>query len=98
MYCAKVHKYGGQDILACCDKQLTGERLCGEDFEIHVNPEFYGSEEITVEEFTSLAQESSSLNLLGDSIVSLALEKGIISGEGVIDICGVKHAQVYSLP
>ena len=95
MYSAKVHTVGSDVLIACCDKEILGARLSGDEFELHVNERFYGGEEVSEEDLIGMISEATVANLLGDGVIDMAVRRGIIEQSAVREICGVKHAQLF---
>jgi hypothetical protein len=95
MYSVKVHKVGSDILVACCDADLLGKRLRGDELEIHVSERFYGGEEVQEDMLLSLLKGATVANLIGDRAVSAAQRAGLIDEDGAAEVCGVKHAQLY---
>ena len=81
-------------VLAVCDLSIKG-RVVSESPRIEAG-DFYGSEEIG-EEVVELLEKASSANLLGNEIVSLFIEKGLVDPSGVLEFNGVKHAIIIKI-
>lgn len=96
MFSLKMHRAGPDTVLACCDRTLLGRKLTGEA-DIHVSEGFYGGEDADERRFLDLMRGATIANLMGDSIVALAVKEGIVDEKNVITVCGVKHAQVVTL-
>jgi hypothetical protein len=94
MFSVKVHNHDGEVLVACCDRDILGKRLSSDDLEISVSPSFYGGKEASAEEAIELLKNASIANIIGDKIVRLALENGLIDQSGVRTVCGTKHAQL----
>lgn len=96
----KIH---GQDtpreIIAACDSEMLGKTLVDKEREIEftVSREFYGSENFEWEEIADSISNGRNVNLVGNDIVELAIKNGLVDPKSVIEIEGVKHAQIYSI-
>ena len=97
MFSAKVHKTGGQVLVACCDAEILGRTLKSGELEIRISESFYGGQKVDEKSLMDLMKEATTVNLMGDKVVSLALSEGIIDESGIMDVCGIKHAQLFSL-
>ncbi|MFH0861882.1 MAG: DUF424 family protein [Candidatus Altiarchaeota archaeon] len=95
MFYAKVHKRGGEVLIACCDAEILGKRLKSGELEIHIEESFYGGQKVGSDDLKSLMKEATAANLIGDEVVRFALEQGLIEESGVVEVCGTKHAQLY---
>lgn len=65
-------------ILAACDEELLGKKLWKGSLEIEVSRDFYGERLVDEDEVAILLQRASSLNLMGERIVNLAEQLGLI--------------------
>jgi uncharacterized protein len=95
MFSVKIHKVGGEVLVACCDEELLDQRFSEGDVNIHVSPGFYGGDKVDKDGFEKAMRVATTANLIGDAVVALALEKGLVEESGVIEVCGIKHAQLY---
>ena len=97
MFFAKVHKVGGEVLVACCDADMLGKRLREGDLELHISESFYGGENVDAKRLMEMMAEATSANLIGDKVVKLAVNEGIIEESGILDVCGTSHAQLFNL-
>ncbi len=65
-------------IVAACDEELLDQKLWKGNLEITVSKDFYGGRLVDREEAEIALQRASSLNLMGERIVQLAEELGLI--------------------
>jgi len=98
MFYLKVHDLPGEVLVAVCDKDLLGKRLCDGDLKLEVSDRFYGGDLVDEGAVFSALEKASIANIIGNVIVGKALERSLISCLGVIEVGGVKHAQIVSLP
>ena len=99
-FTAKIHgKDSSREIIAACDNEILGKILVDREREIEfkVSEEFYGNEIFEWEEIVDSISNGRNVNLVGNNIVELAIKNGLIDPKNVIEIEGVKHAQIYSL-
>jgi uncharacterized protein len=92
----KVHRSGSDVLVAACDRELLGKTLSG-DFDILVNPTFYGQDLCEEDGLFDAISEANLVNLLGNRIVDLAVEKGLVNKKNILIMGGVKHAQIITL-
>ena len=83
--------------MAGCDKEILGKTLTEGDFEVKVNERFYGGEVVNAEELLDRIKEATIINIIGDRIVGIAVEKGFVEEEKIKNVCGVKHAQIITV-
>ncbi len=87
-------------ILAACDKELLGKKLHKGAIEVVISKRFYGGRLVTLKELKNLMRKADVLNLVGERVVNLAEEMGLIHSDAKIffeDADGRKipHAQMY---
>ncbi|MCD6491206.1 MAG: DUF424 domain-containing protein [Candidatus Njordarchaeia archaeon] len=87
-------------ILAACDEELLGKKLKMGELDIEISPKFYKEHLVDRETLIKLLQTADVLNLVGNFVVSLAENLGLIHSSAkifFIDANGDKipHAQMY---
>jgi uncharacterized protein len=95
MFSVKVHRVGGEVLVACCDDELLDKKLSEGDINIHISRRFYGGEKVDADGLSKALTEATVANLMGDAVVGLAIEKGLVEESGVVEVCGIKHAQLF---
>ena len=93
----RIHTHGNERILAACDEDIIGMTFEGGGARIRVSESFYKGESIPPEAFVERMKSVTIMNLVGEEVVSLAIAEGKVSPECVMEIDGVKHAQVVLL-
>jgi len=94
---SKVHSTPNGCVLAASDAELIGKTLKFGEIEFHVSESFYKGKETSKKELSKLLDEHTNINLIGQKVVGIALEKGLISEHSIINISGVPHVQIYKL-
>jgi len=93
----KIHRSAGEnEVLAIADSEHIGKTLRRNGIEFVVSEKFYRGEEVSEEELRRKLHEFTNINLVGEKVVSIAIEEGLASEEQVIKIGGIKHLQVFS--
>jgi len=88
----KVFRIGEQVLVAACDADLLGKTIRSKrGLELCVSEKFYGEEALTAEQACKALKAATSLNLIGDAIVRLALSSGYGHPDSVVKIGGVSH-------
>jgi len=88
----KVFRVGEQVLVAACDTELLGKTIRSEKgLELCVSEKFYGDEALTAKQACEAMKAATSLNLIGDAIVKLALSSGYGHPDSVVKIGGVSH-------
>ncbi|MFH1835893.1 MAG: DUF424 family protein [Methanobacteriota archaeon] len=93
MIYTKIHERGSEVLVAACDEELLGKKFSSDELELHVSERFYGGEVRKIEELTNIISQATMANLVGNRVVSKAIEEGLVSEAHTLEIGGVKHAQ-----
>lgn len=87
-------KYVGRELLvAACDEDLIGKTFREGNLKLEVKESFYGGRLVPIEDALKAIERATIVNLVGNTIISKAIEAGLIHPDGVIKIQGVAHAQ-----
>ena len=97
MIFVKMHRAQGDTILAACDEEVLGRTFSGNEMRITVSEKFYNGYLVTEEEFVDRMDSYTIMNLVGERAIALAIEHGHVSEDCVLEIGGVRHAQVVKL-
>jgi uncharacterized protein len=93
----KLQKNGEHVVLAICDCDLLGKTLREGKIVFKIKDEFYNGGKVNVEEAVAMINNSTIVNLVGETCVKKAISKGYVHPEAVIEIEGVPHAQIMKL-
>ena len=91
----KVHRYGGETIVAICDEELLGKELVHGELKIRIGEDFFGGELVEIERIAEYIRKASMVNVFGNKSVN---ELGKIYPkliEAAIEIGGVLHVQIF---
>ena len=94
--CMRIHVDQGHRFLAACDKDILGKEFKEGELHIKVNEKFYYDEEVDKETFLRFLKTVDMATLVGELVVSAAVEAGYIDDECVLRIEGIPHAQLCS--
>ena len=96
-YARIIDMPNGARMATIADGELLGVEAVDEEsgVRIVVSREFYGDMKLDVEEAERLLEEADVLVLAGDRIIGLALEKGLVHPESILEVEGVRHVQIY---
>lgn len=98
IFAMKIHeKDTSNETIAVCDEDLLDTEIYDKerDIEFKISREFYGEEKFEWTDIKDILINGKNINLVGNEIVKMAVESGIVNPSNTIDINGVKHAQVY---
>jgi len=96
LFWVKIHRTEKDTVLAVCDEELIGKKFEEGDLSLHVSETFYRGEKMG-SDVIELFDHATIINLVGEKIVRLSIEKGWVSEDGVIKISGIPHAQVIKI-
>jgi hypothetical protein len=97
MFYLKVHEVSGEVLVAVCDQEIMGKKFSQGRLQLEVNEKFYKGGLAGEEEVFSALDKASIANIVGNNIVERMLEKSLVHRDNVIDIGGVKHAQIVCM-
>ncbi len=89
----KLTKVGEENLLAATEYRLLNKTFRERNLHITVTEEFYGRMRVSVDAFKSALQICTIANLVGDTVINIAIEMGLIEEENILTIGGVKYAQ-----
>lgn len=87
-----MYDQGGDRLLAVCDEDILGRTFNG-DVEITVS-DFYRGKRCGEKEILEIASNSTIINAVGNEIVGLLIRNGFADKSSVLEIGGIRHAQV----
>lgn len=83
-----------ETLVAVCDKGLLGKEFQEGRKKIKVNKRFYEGKRASKDEVKKVMKNATILNLVGNKSVSIGIGLGLIDEKNVIEVEGVKHAQM----
>ena len=84
-------------LVAACDAGLLGETFRQGRMKLEVNPQFYGGALCTIEKAMEALVEADVANLVGETTIKAAVDKGLVDPEAVIYFGAVPHVQIVRL-
>ena len=93
----RIHVHSDDVILAACDEDILGMTFRGDGMKITVTESFYKGESLEREAFVERMKSVSVMNLVWNEVVRIASEEGYVSPGSIVEIGGVKHAQVVMM-
>ena len=94
-FSVKVSNYQKNTTLNICDSELLGKKIIQDKLNMHISESYYGEKLVETEEAKSLLQNSSIINMVGKETVSLSIELGIGSENGIKTIDGIPFLIVF---
>ena len=96
-FSVRVTDYQKNTMLNICDAELLGKKIIQDELNMNISESYYGEKLIEKEEATTLLKKSSIINMVGKETVSLSIELGVGSENGVKVISGVPFLIVFKM-
>jgi len=91
---AKVYEAENENMVAACEKSLIGKTFKEGKITLKVTEGFYNGEEISEDKLLELLKKATIANLVGKP-VDLAINHNLVDEDGVMEISGIKYAQIF---
>ena len=95
-YSVKISDYQKNTMLNMCDSELIGKDIVDGELKIHISKNYYGKQIVEKDEAISMMKSASILNLVGRETISLAIDLGIGSKDGVKIISDVPFLIIFN--
>ena len=96
-FSVRVSDYQKNTMLNICDLELLGKKITQDELNMNISENYYGGKLVEKEEAKSLLKNSSIINMVGKESVSLSIELGIGSENGVKTISGIPFLIIYNM-
>lgn len=93
----KTYRSKSEIVAAICDEDLLGKEIRHGNLSIRISKSFYGGRLIDSKMAERVMNASGVGNLIGKNIIKLALDRGFITQDNIIDIDGAPHAQFVKI-
>ncbi len=97
MFAYKFFRSGGDTLLAIADREIVGKKFSSGSMDIEVRRDFYMEKTCSCNDALRLLDSATIVNAMGNNIVKLLLENNFIGSARILDIGGVKHAQIVRI-
>jgi hypothetical protein len=84
-------------LVAACDAGLLGGTFRQGKMKLEVSTQFYGGILCTVEKAMEALAEADVANLVGETTIKAAVDKGLVDPEAVIYFGPIPHVQIVRL-
>ena len=96
-FSVKITEFQKNRMLNICDIDLLGRNIIQDQLNMNISKSYYGQKIIEDEEAKSLLKSSSIINMVGKNTISLSLELGVGSENGVKIVGGVPFLIVFKM-
>jgi len=97
MFSARLINHNDTLMLNICDADLLGRTLNRGNFTLKISEKYYAQKVVEKEEAEDLLRSSNNINMVGKEIISLSVNMGIGSQEGVKEIDGVPFLIIFKM-
>ena len=97
MFSARLVNHGDTSMLNICDTELLGRTLNKGNFTLKISDDYYAEKIVEKGEAKDLLKSSNSINMIGKEIISLSVDMGIGTQNGVKEIDGVPFLVVFKM-
>ena len=97
MIYVNVYRNQNEILVAACDEEILGKSFSEGDVNLKVSKGFYRGDLVPIKELSKLLSSATIANLTGNRVVEEAINLGFVEREHVIEVSGVKHAQLVVL-
>jgi hypothetical protein len=97
-FAVKVHRLGGNTVLAVCDLDCFGKILPGPNgAKVKIQAPFFGADLMEEDDLLEYAKLANCFNFVGERSVQFALEKGIGNPRSVVKLGDTSYLMVMKL-
>jgi len=96
-FSVRTTEYQKNIMLNICDADLLGKKIIQDKLTMNISESYYGERFIERDEAEDLLKNSSIINMVGKETVSLSIDLGIGSENGVKVISGVPFLIVFKM-
>ena len=97
LFSVRVTNYQNNLMLNICDSDLLGKKIVDDKITMNISKSYYCERLVEKEEAENLLKQSSSINMVGQETVSLSINLGIGTYEGVKKINGVPFLLIFKM-
>jgi len=97
MFSARLINHNDTYMLNICDTDLLGTTLNRGNFTLKISEKCYAQKVVEKEEAKDLLRRSNNINMVGKEIISLSVNMGIGSEDGIKEIDGIPFLIVFKM-
>ena len=97
MFSARLISHNDTLVLNICDSDLLGRTLKRDNFTLKISEKYYAEKVVEKEEAKELLRRSDNINMAGKEIISLSVDLGIGSQDGIKEIDGIPFLIVFKM-
>ncbi len=97
LFSIRVTNHQNNLMLNICDAPLLGKNVVKDNFTLNISKSYYGERFVEKEEAEDLLKKCSTINMVGKETISMSVNMGIGSHQGVKEIDGVPFLIVFKM-
>ncbi len=97
LFSVRLTDFRKNAMLNICDVDLVGKKISEKNLQVDISKNYYGEKIVEKNEAKNLLKNSSVINMVGKETISLSMNLGIGSEEGIKKISGVPFLIVYKI-
>ena len=96
-FSVRVTNHQNNLMLNICDANLLGKNVVKDNLTLNISKSYYGEKIVEKEEAKGLLKKCSTINMVGKETISLSVDLGIGTPQGVKEIDGVPFLIVFKM-
>ncbi|EIJ65145.1 hypothetical protein BD31_I1515 [Candidatus Nitrosopumilus salaria BD31] len=96
-FSVRITEYQKNTMLNICDADLLGKKIIQDELTMNISEGYYGERFVERDEAEDLLKNSSIINMVGKETISLSIDLGIGSENGVKIISGIPFLIVFKM-
>ncbi len=97
LFSVRLTDFQNSAMLNICDVDLVGKKISEKNLQVDISKNYYGKEIVEKNEAENLLKNSSIISMIRKETISLSMNLGICSKEGIKKISGVPFLIVYKI-
>ena len=97
MFSARLINHNDTLMLNICDADLLGRTLNRGNFTLKISEKYYAQKVVEKEEAKDLLRRANNINMVGKEIISLSVNIGVGSQEGVKEVDGIPFLIIFKM-
>ena len=97
MFSARLINHNDTLMLNICDADLLGRTLNRGNFTLKISEKYYAQKVVEKEEAKDLLRRANNINMVGKEIISLSVNMGIGSQDGVKEVDGIPFLIIFKM-
>ena len=97
MFSARLINHNDTVMLNICDADLLGRTLNRGNFTLKISEKYYAQKVVEKEEAKDLLRRANNINMVGKEIISLSVNIGVGSQEGVKEVDGIPFLIIFKM-